>query len=266
MTVERTSVRGAGGVEIGLHTEGTGPPLLLVHGGMGSATRWAPLWPLLTVRYEVTAMDRRGRGTSGDGAGYSLPDEYGDVLAVAEHLAADHPAGVDVFAHSIGAVCALGAAACGAPFRRLAVHEPPGPETVSEEWVERASGWLENGQVGRAVVSFLVEIIGLDPAAVAALRDTPTAAESMAIAVTTLRREATALLALDPEGPAGRVEHPVLFLLGERSPTWASVHTGRLHRALTNSAVVDLPGLGHDAVDVDPALVVSCLDRFFASG
>src|ERR1700712_449206 len=119
MTVERTSVSGAGGVEIGLHTEGTGPPLLLVHGGMASATRWAPLWPLLTGRYEVTAMDRRGRGTSGDGAGYALSDEYGDVLAVADHLAADHPGGVDVFPHIIGPVIDRRAVARGAPFRGL---------------------------------------------------------------------------------------------------------------------------------------------------
>jgi pimeloyl-ACP methyl ester carboxylesterase len=266
MTVRRTSVHGAGGVEIGLHTEGSGPPLLLVHGGMGSASRWAPMWPLLTERYEVTAMDRRGRGTSGDAPGYSLSDEYGDVLAVAEHLAVDRPDGVDVFAHSIGAVCVLGAAARGAPFRRLALYEPPGPETVSREWLERASGWLEAGQAGRAVMSFLVEVIGLDPAEVTAMRDTPVAAESVSIAATTLRREAEALLALDVAEPRGSVPAPVLFLLGDRSPTWATTCTERLRRMLSDSVVVDLPGLGHDAVDVDPSLVVSCLDRFFAYG
>jgi hypothetical protein len=32
---------------IGLLTAGSGPPLLLVHGGMSNATRWAPVWELL---------------------------------------------------------------------------------------------------------------------------------------------------------------------------------------------------------------------------
>ena len=38
------------GVAIGTRTEGDGPALLLVHGGMRTAADWAPLWPLLTAR------------------------------------------------------------------------------------------------------------------------------------------------------------------------------------------------------------------------
>jgi pimeloyl-ACP methyl ester carboxylesterase len=41
---------------------------------------------------------------------------------------------VDVFGHSYGAVCALGAASPGAPVRRLALYEPPGPPTVPAPW------------------------------------------------------------------------------------------------------------------------------------
>ena len=62
----RRTVDGAGGVEIGLLTAGSGPALLLVHGGMGTMDNWALLWDALTARFTVTAMDRRGRGSSGD--------------------------------------------------------------------------------------------------------------------------------------------------------------------------------------------------------
>jgi len=31
-------------VAIGTVTEGEGPPILLVHGGMRTAANWAPLW------------------------------------------------------------------------------------------------------------------------------------------------------------------------------------------------------------------------------
>jgi len=44
--------------------EGSGPTLLIVHGGLGDRTRWTPLFPLLSSHFTVCAMDRRG--ASGD--------------------------------------------------------------------------------------------------------------------------------------------------------------------------------------------------------
>jgi pimeloyl-ACP methyl ester carboxylesterase len=68
----RHAVTSADGTEIGLLTAGDGPPLLLVHGGMGCIQSWEPLWEPLTSRWRVTAMDRRGRGTSIDTQPYDL--------------------------------------------------------------------------------------------------------------------------------------------------------------------------------------------------
>jgi pimeloyl-ACP methyl ester carboxylesterase len=64
MDGHRHAVTSADGTEIGLLTAADGPPLLLVHGGMGCIESWQPLWEPLTSRYQVTAMDRRGRGSS----------------------------------------------------------------------------------------------------------------------------------------------------------------------------------------------------------
>lgn len=258
-------ITGPDGVEIGLLTAGVGPRLLLVHGGMGSSARWAPLWPLLTRRYQVTSMDRRGRGTSGDTAEYRLAKEYDDVLAVADHLLARDPSGLDVFAHSYGAVCALGAASRGARFRGLALYEPPGPPTAPREWIDRATAMITAGQTGRAVASFLVEIIGLDRATITAMRDSPTARESIPIAAATLAREAEALSSVDLTELAHSVNVPVLLMLGERSPQWATTITHALRHSLPASTVVGLPALGHDAVDAAPGLVAAELDRFFGS-
>jgi alpha-beta hydrolase superfamily lysophospholipase len=76
------------GTPIGLLTAGSGPALLLVHGGMGRLERWEPMWGLLTTWRRVTAMDRRGRGSSGDTQPYQLSREFDDVAAVAASLAA----------------------------------------------------------------------------------------------------------------------------------------------------------------------------------
>ena len=69
--------------------DGDGPPLLLVHGGLGDHTRWGPLLPYLDPHFTVHAMDRRGRGVSGDGPDYSPLREFEDVAAVIDAIAAD---------------------------------------------------------------------------------------------------------------------------------------------------------------------------------
>jgi pimeloyl-ACP methyl ester carboxylesterase len=231
---------------------------------MTSSTRWQPLWPLLTAHYAVSAMDRRGRGHSGDHGQYTLDSEFRDVAAVASDLAERHGGPVDVFGHSIGAVCALGAAAAGAPFRRIALYEPPGPETVPREWVNRATAMVAAGRHGQAMASFLIDVIGLNPQTVAALRDTSVAADSLEIVAATLPREAEALTAVDLGQLARRVPQPVLLLLGDDSPGWARTITKRLADALSEHTLVILDGLGHEGVATAPHRVTTELTTFLS--
>jgi pimeloyl-ACP methyl ester carboxylesterase len=185
----RHSVTSADGPSIGLLTAGTGPGLLLVHGGMGRLERWEPLWGPLTGHWQVTAMDRRGRGSSGDAEPYELSREYDDVAAVAASLADRDGRPADVFAHSYGALCSLGAAARGAPVRRMALYEPPGPAAAPREWRARVSALVADGRPGPAMASFLTEIIGLTMTQVSELRDTPGAHDVLPIVSATMPRE-----------------------------------------------------------------------------
>ena len=264
MQGRRHTVTSVDGTEIGLLTAGTGPALLLVHGGMGRLERWAPLWELLTGHWQVTAMDRRGRGSSGDTGPYRLEKEYDDVAAVATSMADSSGRPADVFAHSYGALCTLGAAARAAPFRRIALYEPPGPQTVPGEWRERASALVAEGRPGRAMISFLTEIIGLTMAQVNELRDTPGAQDVLPIVSATLPREAEALASADPLALAGEVTAPVLLLLGETSPAWAADLTHALSAALPQATLAVLPGCGHEAIDAAAGLVYRELARFLA--
>jgi pimeloyl-ACP methyl ester carboxylesterase len=254
-------VTSADGTEIGLLTAGDGPPLLLVHGGMGCIESWQALWPALTARWRVTAMDRRGRGTSGDSQPHDLSREFEDVTAVAASLAGGDP--VDVFGHSYGAVCALGAVAQGAPVHRLALYEPPGPQTVPAQWRERMLPVIAAGQPGRAMFSFLTEIIGLSAAEVEALRDAPRGYDVMPIVSATMPRESEALSIVDIEELATGVEIPVLLLLGSDSPAWAQDITAELTRALKHETLAVLDGQGHDAINQAPGLLVTRLAEFF---
>jgi len=262
----RWSIVGAGGVTIGLLSAGEGAPLLLVHGGVGQIERWAPVWDLLTSRWRVTAMDRRGRGLSGDEDEYHLEDEFGDVAAVATCLTDEAGVPVSVFGHSFGATCTLGAAAAGGPFGRIAVYEPPGSETVSPDWVDRVSSLVAEGKPGRAMVSFLMEIIGLTSSEVDELKAAPPAYDILGVLADTLPREGKALLAVDVPALASEISVPVLLLLGERSPKWAHDITVRTGAAIAGSELVVLPGVGHEAIDATPQVLVRELGRFLCEG
>jgi len=94
------------GTSIAVWRTGAGPPLVLVHGAAAEHSRWAPVLPALGERFTVLAIDRRGRGRSGDADDYAIEREYEDVVAVVEWAGED----VDVLGHSYGGICALEAA------------------------------------------------------------------------------------------------------------------------------------------------------------
>jgi pimeloyl-ACP methyl ester carboxylesterase len=269
---KRHQILSADGTAIGLLTAGTGPDLLLVHGGMGCIASWAPLWNRLASRYRVTAMDRRGRGSSGDTQPYDYTREFADVTAVTTSLADGDGDGsgsggggrVDVFGHSIGATFALGAAAAGAPIRRLALYEPPGPPTAPAPWRERVTALIAAGKPGPAMISFLTDVVGLSDSQVSELRNAPRGYDVLPIVAATMPREARALAEIDLAPLAARIRIPVLLLLGSASPAWARDLTGSLTATLPQSTLVPLPGCGHEGIDAVPDLVDRALAGFFA--
>jgi pimeloyl-ACP methyl ester carboxylesterase len=264
---EREIVVSRDGTPIGLLTAGSGPPLLLVHGGLSGRARFAPLWAQLAGRYRVSALDRRGRGSSGDAPGYEPAREHEDVAAVAGHLAALAGRPVDVFAHSIGGVVVLGAAGLGAPLRRIALYEPPGPQTAPAEWLRRVRGLIAEGRPGPAVASFLTEVVGLTPAQVQALRDAPPGPDDiLAIATRTMVREGEALAALDLAALARPVRQPVLLLHGTASPAWVAEVVAVLARELPRAEVAVLAGEGHEGVDTAAPAIAERLTRFLDDG
>jgi pimeloyl-ACP methyl ester carboxylesterase len=259
---DRSQITSADGTPIGLLSAGDGPALLLVHGGMGRLERWEPLWGLLTKWRRVTAMDRRGRASSGDTPPYRLGKEFDDVAAVAASLAAAEGSPVDVFAHSIGATVTVGAAAQGAPLRRVALYEPPGPQTVAGPWRERAVAQIEAGQPGPAMLTFLTEVVGLSREQIEGLRGQPGAQDVLPIVSATLPREAEGLAGVDLPALAAAITAPVLLMLGTASPPWAGNITRALAAVLPDATLAELPGYGHEAVDTAPALVDARLQEF----
>src|SRR3954468_15659688 len=120
------------GTPIAVFSSGTGPPLVAVHGATADHTAFRAVGPLLATSFTVHAIDRRGRGASGDTEPYAIEREFEDIAAVAEALAAESATPVDVVGHSYGGRCALGAALRTAAIRRVVSYEgAPTPAGVT---------------------------------------------------------------------------------------------------------------------------------------
>jgi pimeloyl-ACP methyl ester carboxylesterase len=121
---------------------------------------------------------------------------------------------------------------------------------------------VADGQAGRAAFTFLTAIVGLTRSEVEALRDAPGGRDVLPIVAATLPREAHALAAADLARAARQVRQPVLLLLGTGSPPWASEITQEIAAALPTATVTILPGVGHEALDRAPDLLVTEVLRF----
>ncbi|MCC6534369.1 MAG: alpha/beta hydrolase [Burkholderiales bacterium] len=119
-----TTTRLAGG--LACHVEGAGPPLVLLHGGMGSWTHWSRNIPALRAHFTVHAPDLPGCGDSP-----SVPDDIprdvyvGQVCAALSGIAGGAPLRVAGF--SFGAIiAAMVAARTPGTIAKLALLAPGG--------------------------------------------------------------------------------------------------------------------------------------------
>lgn len=103
----------------GFTRSGAGPPLVLVHGTTADQTRREPVLPELQRAFTGIAMDRRGRGASGDGESCSLEGEVEDVVAVITAAGPD----ASLLGHSVGAIRAMEAAQRADGLRGLILYE-----------------------------------------------------------------------------------------------------------------------------------------------
>ena len=245
------------------------PPLLLVHGAAADHTTWRAAGPRLARRRQVFAMDRRGRGASGDATGnaYDIEREYEDVAAVAEAVARRTGApAIDVAGHSYGGRVALGASLETEAIRRIVVYEgapvPPGASYRPEGLVEDVRASLAAGDNERALATFLQGIVGLSDEALEAYRNEPVWPARVAAAPTILREiEAEAGRAASIDA-LGRASEPVLLLLGSESRSPFRIGTDALaeRRAAARGHVIK--GAAHAAPHTHVGEFVERIESF----
>lgn len=251
------------GVDIAVHSRGEGPGVLLVHGTACDHRVWGRVAHRLAESYTVHALDRRGRGESGDASDWSLDLDIDDVAAITEKLGHEVP----IVGHSLGAILALEAGLRTDHGGPIVAYEPPvyaegGPPQEAADELERV---LSSEGPEAAVEGFLREV-GYDDAQLESLRRNDAIWQATLATAHTLPREARADLAyeIDADRLAG-LRRSVLLLKGDDSPDTFQPGLTRLAEALPEVTRAQIPGARHGVLHEAPQAFADEVTDFLAA-
>jgi pimeloyl-ACP methyl ester carboxylesterase/GNAT superfamily N-acetyltransferase len=267
--VPSRTVTSADGTRLGVFISGTGPPLVLVHGASADHTTFRVVGPTFGERFTVHAIDRRGRGASGDTLPYSIEREFEDVAAVASALARESGGPVDVVGHSYGGRCALGAALLTDDIRRVVSYEgaptPPDERYGDAQVLEELRVLDTSGDPAGVLSTFMTRVVGMDDEALARYRVDPVWPVRVAAAHTIVREvESEAASPAAGLEALGRVRQPVLQLLGDASRPEFGRATRALDARLADGRIVVIEGARHAAHHTHPEAFVAAVTTFLA--
>ena len=260
--VSQQSVTSKDGTPIAYWRSGQAPPLVLVHGTAADHGRWVPVLPAFEQHFSVCAVDRRGRGGSGDSEDYAIEREVEDIAAVVDSLG--EPA--ILLGHSYGALCALEAVLLTRNVRKSVLYEPgievAGQEIYSPADIERLEALLGAGDRDGVVATFMREVAGLPSETVEHMRSQPTW-QALVSAAHTIPRELRAgkAYSLDAEWFEA-LGVPMLVLSGGESPAALRKAAEAVKETLSDSRIVAMAGQGHMAMDTGTELFTTEVLRF----
>jgi pimeloyl-ACP methyl ester carboxylesterase len=150
-----TDIKGVGqyaevnGINLYYETLGTGRPLILLHGGLGSGEMFGPTRPALAEHHQVIAVDLQGHGRTAD---IDRPIDIrlmaDDIAALIDHLGLDKP---DIVGYSLGGGVAF--------FTAVKYPEKVGRLVMASAHVRRdaipAEMLAQQAQVNAAAAEFL---------------------------------------------------------------------------------------------------------------
>jgi len=224
---------------------------VLVHGTGADHNRWAGVIGALGDRFTTYAVDRRGRGASGDADTYSMEAEFDDVVAVVEAIGGE----VDVLGHSYGAVCSL-EAALRTDVRRLVLYEPPLPvgiEVYPPGLGERLDALVAADDRDGVISTFMQEVVRMPAAELDALRRDASWAGRRAAAHTIPRELRLADAGFERYAA---LRSPTFLLVGGDSPPFLVEPSRRLEETIPGARLVSMPGQQHVAMNTAPELFI----------
>ena len=249
------------GVTISFDKQGSGPPLVLVHGGFSDhRTNWEFVLPFFTRQFTTYAIARRGRGETDETEGHSLEDEILDVTALIR--AVGEP--VFLLGHSYGAHVALGAASVvPSRVRKLVLYEPPWPDIIGGDVPEPLTTHARAGDWDGFSFWFFQNVLSVPLEELQALRATELWAPIIADAKASLGD----LRALSKyEFKCDRfveLRMPILLQIGTESPRDLYI-TDRLSEVLADVRIESLEGQAHEGMTTAPDPYADAVISFLA--
>lgn len=157
-------VTSADGTNIGYRHMGSGPGLILLHGGISSSQYFMRLGAALCDEFTVYIPDRRGRGLSGPfGDNYNLKREVEDLDAILKETGAHY-----VFGGSSGGLVALESSITLPDIHKIITYEPVVYVNKDEmdrfnDIVRQFSQEIAEGDLTTAMVTSLGVYSKIDP-------------------------------------------------------------------------------------------------------
>lgn len=249
------------GIEIAARSEGSGPPVVLVHGVGADLGSWDRVAERLCERFTVVRSDLRGHGRSSRIETCGMAGFVGDLAAVLDALGI---ASADLVGFSLGGLIAQWfALEHPARVNRLVLLSTVAERTAAERArvLERADKVRDEGIA--SVVS-AAEDRWFTPAFKAANPD------KVALRLSQLKANdhrsyaaAYRVFAQADEGVAlERIRQQTLIMTGENDIGSNTRMARRLHEAIAGSRLVILPELRHSVLMEAPDLVADHLLEF----
>jgi N-formylmaleamate deformylase len=225
-----------------LRTGGAKPPVVLLHGLMGSGACWAPLARALAADFDVVMPDARGHGgSSAPDRGYSYDDLASDTAGLIRGLALERPV---LLGHSMGGMTAAVVASRRDVLLRGVVLVDP--TFLSPERQREVHDSDVADQHGRALASSKSELV-----AQARARHPRRSLEIIELqADARLRTRMSAFDVLTPPNPAYRdvvraIDVPSLLVIGDNGPVVTFDMATELQRLNPRVRIAEIRHAGH---------------------
>ncbi len=250
--------------------QGSGAPLVLVHGTPWSSFNWRHIIPALACWFTVYYYDLIGYGQSEkrDGQNVSLAVQNQVLAELLDHWELDSPY---IVGHDFGGTTVLRTHLLGQrTFEKMILIDPVAVAPWGSSFFKHVN---QHEQVFREVPAYIHEAIV--SAYVQGAAHKPMDAETLAGIITPW---------LDADGQAGfyrqiaqadqrftdeiepfypTITTPLLIIWGEQDH-WIPIEKGRqLHAAIPHSEFIPIPDAGHLVQEDQPALLTSLLLKFF---
>jgi pimeloyl-ACP methyl ester carboxylesterase len=241
-----------------LRTGGSKPPVVLLHGLIGSGACWTPVARALEAEFDVIMPDARGHGGSDAPLhGYRYEDFAGDVEGLIRELGLPSPI---LVGHSMGGMTAALVASRGAV--ELGGLVLVDPTFISPEWQREVRDSDVAEQHRRALTLTKAELV-----AEARARQPHRSLELLELlAEARLKTRMAPFDVLTPPNPdyrhvVGAIEVPTLLVIGDK-PVVSPETAEELRQLNPRLRVEQLEGAGHGVPYDQPENLAAAIESF----